>query len=127
MMSYGCGVPGCIFLPLLCIGALCGKIFGGITVNFAHLDPELSNTFIALAMIALFTAIVKAPITGKQVAAVVWPDNILLIGIRRGETELIPRGKTVINPSDYLIVLTDEADAAQVQRKLLLLVSGKKS
>lgn len=65
MISYGSGVPGGIFLPLLVIGALAGNLFGSMTVHFLHIDVQYVNNFVVLAMAAYFTAIVKAPVTGS--------------------------------------------------------------
>lgn len=65
MISYGSGVPGGIFLPLLVIGALTGNIFGDIAHGLFQIDPQYINNFIVLSMAAYFTAIVKAPITGS--------------------------------------------------------------
>ena len=65
MVSYGSGVPGGIFLPLLVIGALAGNIYGFLVCKYFNLEPQFINNFIILAMAAYFTAIVKAPITGS--------------------------------------------------------------
>ncbi len=183
MISYGSGVPGGIFLPLLVIGALIGNIFGTLTVNVFGLDPSYLPNFIVLAMAAYFTAIVKAPITGsilitemtgsfshllsmatvsmvayvvtdlfdskpvydtlmdkllqsdkivkvstdnkkkviieaavcmgsqidqKKIKEITWPKDCLLVGIMRGEKEIIPKGNTQLQVGDFLIVLTNE-------------------
>ncbi|MBU2703540.1 H+/Cl- antiporter ClcA [Sporomusaceae bacterium BoRhaA] len=64
MLSYGSGVPGGIFLPMLVIGALIGGAFSKILLVWG-LNPDYQTTFMILAMAAYFTAIVKAPITGS--------------------------------------------------------------
>ncbi len=64
MLSYGCGAPGGIFLPLLTIGALIGSIYGSLMIKLFNMNPEYINILIILAMAGYFTAIVKAPITG---------------------------------------------------------------
>src|SRR5208337_2935469 len=65
MLSYGTGVPGGIFMPLLTIGALSGNVYGSIVAQYLHVDPTYVSNFIILAMAAYFSAIVKAPITGS--------------------------------------------------------------
>ncbi|MCG1013265.1 ClC family H(+)/Cl(-) exchange transporter [Tepidanaerobacter sp. GT38] len=65
MVSYGSGVPGGIFLPLLVLGALTGNFFGMVLTNLIDLDPIYIKNFIILAMAGFFSAIVKAPITGS--------------------------------------------------------------
>lgn len=65
IISYGSGVPGGIFLPMLVIGALLGGIFGNTAVNLSGVSPVYVNNFVVFAMAAYFTAVVKAPITGS--------------------------------------------------------------
>lgn len=65
MLSYGSGVPGGIFLPLLVIGALTGNVYGNVLVNVFSMSPHFVFNFVVFAMAAYFTAIVKAPITGS--------------------------------------------------------------
>ena len=64
MISFGSGVPGGIFFPLLVIGALIGGLFGNIAITFFGVNPDLFYNFVVLAMAGFFTAIVRAPITG---------------------------------------------------------------
>lgn len=194
VLSYGSGVPGGIFLPLLVLGALAGK---GFAVVLYQLDLISSNhivNFITLAMAAYFTAVVKAPITGsilitemtgtfnhflsltticltayvvsdliksqaiydmllenllhgkkgnwlkeigrnkiileipiafgseiehKRIKDIHWPDNSLIVGIRRGEKELIPDGAFKVYAGDCLIVLTDENHASEIKQLLI--------
>ena len=65
MLSYGTGIPGGIFMPLLAIGAVTGNVYGNIVAQYLHVDPIYVTNFIILAMAAHFSAIVKAPITGS--------------------------------------------------------------
>lgn len=191
MISYGCGVPGGIFLPMLVIGALTGAFYGNLMISFLHVNQQYYNNFIVLAMAAYFTAVVKAPITGsilitemtgsfhhllalitvsmtaylvsdilkttpiyeklldlalvkeghpvfqdddktvievavcigsklngKKVKDFVWPAHCLLVGIKRGETEIIPKGDTRIYAGDYLLVLSSERDSAEIRKSL---------
>lgn len=64
MMSYSTGFPGGIFLPMLVIGALIGKAYGLILVNYFSASNEFIVHFMLLGMAAYFTAVVRAPITG---------------------------------------------------------------
>jgi H+/Cl- antiporter ClcA len=62
--SYGVGVPGGIFAPLLALGTLAGAAFAAslaIVTPAMHHEPEL---FAVAAMGALFAATVRAPLTG---------------------------------------------------------------
>ncbi|MGC8491714.1 MAG: ClC family H(+)/Cl(-) exchange transporter [Syntrophobacteraceae bacterium] len=200
LLSYGTGVPGGIFMPLLAIGAVLGNVYGGLLARYLHLEPIYINNFIIFAMAAHFSAIVRAPITASilimemtggmeqllplimvcmsayvasdligqakpiydvllnrmlkkataapltvqegyaeekhiiekvvgleapicdsMVCQVKWPDNSLLVGIRRGDTELIPAGHTTIYPGDYLIVMSAAEKFAHVYSHLQVL------
>ncbi len=62
--SYGSGAPGGIFAPMLVLGTILGMIVGKLAQAWA---PELSPTpiaFAVLGMAAVFTASVRAPLTG---------------------------------------------------------------
>ncbi len=64
MISYGSGSAGGIFAPMLVIGALGGLWFG---MSVEAVAPSLMmhpQTFALLGMGALFTAVVRAPLTG---------------------------------------------------------------
>ena len=60
MISFGSGAPGGIFFPLLVLGALAGSIFA----KMIGLDEEYFINFVFLGMVGMFTAIVRAPVTG---------------------------------------------------------------
>lgn len=192
LLSYGSGVPGGIFLPLLVIGALTGGIFGDIVIQAGLMEPYYRMNIIILSMAAYFSAVVKSPVTGsilimemtasfnhmlpliivsitaylmadvaktkpiyeellnrvlrkqgktvaesngkkrmvveipvgsgselegKFVKDVCWPTDCLLVSIRRGERELVPKGNARMITGDYLFILTD-AEQAELLRKL---------
>ncbi|BDV34951.1 H(+)/Cl(-) exchange transporter ClcA [Methylocystis iwaonis] len=63
-ISYGSGTPGGIFAPLLALGALAGLLFGvvcGLLLPGLDIQPQ---AFAIVGMTALFTAVVRAPLTG---------------------------------------------------------------
>ncbi|MEA1052648.1 H(+)/Cl(-) exchange transporter ClcA [Lamprobacter modestohalophilus] len=62
--SYGLGLPGGIFAPMLALGTICGAAFAALIsllVPTLALAPEV---FAVAAMGALFAATVRAPLTG---------------------------------------------------------------
>ena len=64
LLSYASGAPGGIFAPLLVLGAIIGLVFGQVS---ALAFPELGTTpaaFAVVGMAAMFTSIVRAPLTG---------------------------------------------------------------
>jgi CIC family chloride channel protein len=64
MMSYGCGAPGGIFAPMLALGTLFGMWYGHVAYAWFPRLVEHPGVFAVAGMGALFTATVRAPITG---------------------------------------------------------------
>jgi len=62
--SYGTGVPGGIFAPLLVLGALIGLAVGEVTQLVMPDAVPVPAVFAVVGMAAYFTAIVRAPLTG---------------------------------------------------------------
>jgi H+/Cl- antiporter ClcA len=178
--SFGSGVPGGIFLPILSVGALSGGILGMIAAYFG-MPPQYIADFAVCAMAGVLSASVKAPVTSilltfemsgslihllpvaacsfiallisdllktqpiyeallerfvenngskaaidekgglhefaveigskacdKMIREVDWPQGSLVVGIRRGAKEIVPKGNTQIRPGDYLLILSPE-------------------
>lgn len=64
LVSYGCGVPGGFFLPMLVIGALTGGICANLLVAAGLVEAAYAPNIVVIAMAALFSSSVRAPITG---------------------------------------------------------------
>ncbi len=78
IFSYGIGLPGGIFAPLLAIGVLTGILFGALTQNYF---PELISNpgiFAVAGMAGIFAATIRAPLTGL-ILAVEMTSNFELI------------------------------------------------
>ena len=63
-ISYSTNFAGGIFLPMLVLGAIIGKIFGETVDIFAQTGPDFTVHWIVLGMAVYFVAVVRAPITG---------------------------------------------------------------
>ena len=61
---------------------------------------------------------------GKQIKEVKWPSHCLLVAVKRGEHEIIPKGDTVIFPGDYLIVLTNEDRVSKINDALIIMTGS---
>ena len=61
---------------------------------------------------------------GKQIKEVKWPSHCLLVAVKRGENEIIPKGDTVIFPGDYLIVLTNEDRVSRINDALSIMIGS---
>lgn len=55
---------------------------------------------------------------GKRIKDLKWPSSCLLVSIKRGEQEIIPKGETKIYAGDYLVTLANEDMAAETREKL---------
>lgn len=55
---------------------------------------------------------------GKKIKELKLPSECLLVAVKRGEHEIIPKGDTQIYAGDYLITLTNEDNASEVREKL---------
>ena len=66
-----------------------------------------------------------ASIENKKIGEITWPENCLLVAIQRGDKEVIPKGHTVLLPSDTIVTLTDERDAAHVHEEMNVLCEYK--
>ena len=64
MISFGSGAPGGIFLPLLVMGAISGGLYATAMGQLFGMENIYLQNFIIYGMVGLFTAIVRAPITG---------------------------------------------------------------
>lgn len=64
LISYGCGVPGGFFLPLLVTGALLGSVEANVLVSLDLINEVFTPNIIIIGMVSLFAASVRSPITG---------------------------------------------------------------
>jgi H+/Cl- antiporter ClcA len=60
----GSGASGGIFLPLITCGALAGDTFGRILTEATLVGADYQLNFMILGMAAMFSAVVKVPVTG---------------------------------------------------------------
>lgn len=63
MISFGSGLPGGIFLPILALGSLLGALMGTICLQLGLISQDQFPIFIILGMSGYFGAISKAPLT----------------------------------------------------------------
>jgi CIC family chloride channel protein len=80
-LSYAVGAPGGLFAPLILLGAASGALFAGVINHFTaagHLDPVACGI---VGMGALFTASVRAPLTGIVLAVEMTGRADLTLGL----------------------------------------------
>ncbi|HKM03328.1 MAG TPA: ClC family H(+)/Cl(-) exchange transporter [Lachnospiraceae bacterium] len=54
----------------------------------------------------------------KQVKMIKWPRKTLLVNVKRGEDEMLPKGETELKAGDYLHILTDCNNEWKTREKL---------
>lgn len=83
MISYGSGLPGGIFLPILSLGSLLGALVGVLCVNLGIASQEQFPIFIILGMSGYFGAISKAPLTAMILVTEMVGDirNLMPLGL----------------------------------------------
>lgn len=194
--SFGSGIPGGIFLPILSVGALAGSIFGLIAVRLG-LPSEYISDFAVCGMAGALSSSVKAPVTsillttemtgslvhlfpvaacafialfvsdllkvspiyeellaimmketdasvkndkpggiveipveigsgiaGRRIGEIELPQGVLIAGIHRGDTDIVPNGGTEIHAGDYLVVLTSERSFENINKEMQDLCRG---
>lgn len=62
-ISYGSGLPGGIFIPVLSLGAILGAIYGNGALWLTGVEDVLIRSFVIYAMGGYLTAVTKAPLT----------------------------------------------------------------
>ncbi len=78
LLSYGTGVPGGIFAPLLSIGVVLGMAFGLLMQYYFPETIQHPGVFAVAGMAGIFAATVRAPLTGL-VLAIEMTSNFELI------------------------------------------------
>ncbi len=51
----------------------------------------------------------------QYVKDIQWPNHALLVGLKRGEIQLVPKGDTKLLVGDYLVILVEEKDEALIK------------
>lgn len=78
-VSYSAGTPGGLFAPMLALGAQFGLAFGlAARLAFPGLDIQPEG-FAVVGMAALFTGVVRAPLTGIVLATEMTADVTMLL------------------------------------------------
>ncbi len=78
IISYGSGVPGGVFAPLLALGVVGGMMFGGMAHQLLPGIVSHPGVFAVAGMAGIFASTVRAPLTGL-VLAVEMTSNFELI------------------------------------------------
>lgn len=72
-----------------------------------------------------FAICMGSVLDGKEVKAVKWPSHCLLVAVKRGEQEIIPKGDTTIQSGDYLVVLTNEDRVSKINDAFIRMTKSR--
>ncbi len=79
VFSYGIGVPGGIFAPLLALGVVFGVLYGNIMQQYFPDLIQHPGIFAVAGMAGIFAATVRAPLTGLMLAVEMTSNFELLL------------------------------------------------
>ena len=79
VFSYGIGVPGGIFAPLLALGVVFGVLFGNIMQQYFPDLIQYPGIFAVAGMAGIFASTVRAPLTGLMLAVEMTSNFELLL------------------------------------------------
>ena len=66
--SSATGIPGGIFVPMISLGMIAGKLFGVLIIMILGPEYNYTDYFILIGMSSFLTAVVKAPLTSTVLA-----------------------------------------------------------
>lgn len=92
-------------------------IYDSLLENLLSKSENIEVKAIDQKVLLEFMVTYHSKLNGKKVMEVEWP-NCLLVALKRGEKEFIPKGNTVIHAGDILITMSDEHDSANVYDKM---------
>lgn len=85
-------------------------------------DMDTSSNTILEAVVCL-----GSHLEGKLIKNVTWPEHCLLVNIKRGDEQIIPRGDTKILAGDYLNILTNRKQEQKIKPTLLEMAGHQQS
>ncbi|MEU9256751.1 ClC family H(+)/Cl(-) exchange transporter, partial [Streptomyces sp. NPDC048270] len=78
-LSYAAGAPGGLFAPLLALGAVWGALVHGLALPLLPDGGSAAVSFAITGMAALFSAVVRAPVTGIVLTVEITGSTTLLV------------------------------------------------
>lgn len=56
--------------------------------------------------------------SGKMISEIEWPEGTLIVGIHRGNKEIVPNGSVKILPGDYLIIMSSKLRYKEINTRI---------
>ena len=100
-------VAACSFIALFLSDALrTTPIYEALLERIAENNNDIRNN--KLGGLIEVPVEMGSTVSGKKVRDVAWPQGALLVGIHRGNKDIVPNGNIKILPGDYLIIMSTE-------------------
>lgn len=69
-------------------------------------DPSMVNR--GQKILSEFAVMHGSVLEGAKISEIEWPEHCLLVAVQRGTEELLPKGKTILQMGDIIVIMTDE-------------------
>ena len=83
--------------------------------SLEHRGEQVRLEAITEAPVLEMVVVEGAPVAGKTVAEVPWPDGAVLVRVQRGHRLLIPHGDTLLLPGDHLTFVAEPTAVASLR------------
>lgn len=116
-ISHMLPVAGCSFIALFISDALkTAPIYEALLERIVENNKDIQNDK-AGAIIEVSVELGSMAANNK-VRDINWPEETLLVGIRRGDKNIVPSGGTIILPGDYLAIMSTEKAYREVNNSV---------
>lgn len=105
-----------LFAYLTAEALRCAPIYETLQERMLKDAPEVTTAWKPTRerTLAEFCVEYGSRLDGKKIRDIPWPDNFLLVAVKRGEKEIIPSGRVELHGGDYLIALLHQDDRLRV-------------
>ena len=62
---------------------------------------------------------------GRRIREIDWPEDVLIVSIKRGDREILPRGDVKLMGGDYLVFVQDANQLDDMNKKICSLTRNE--
>lgn len=90
-------------------------VYDALLLRSLRRERQIAQRLSRHRAVAEFVVGVGSALDGALVREIPWPKDSLLVNVRRGESEMVPRGDLRLSAGDFLYVLLEDRDIAALQ------------
>ena len=90
-------------------------VYDALLLRSLRRERQIAQRLSRHRAVAEFVVGVGSALDGALVREIPWPKDSLLVNVRRGESEMVPRGDLRLSAGDFLYVLIEDRDIAALQ------------